>query len=64
MKNHIKKMASLYYQDRIWALSDQGKSIREITDYINKSCIARSKFKSITLSKSTIHTILKKVKTQ
>lgn len=60
MTNHQKKMCKLYYQDRIWELSNQGKSVREITDLINRHYIPRSKFKGITLSKSTIHTIIKK----
>jgi len=58
--NHTKKLARLYYQDKIWQLKSDGKSIREITDLINKHYIPRSKFKGVTLSKSTIHTITKK----
>jgi len=57
--NHAKKMAQLKYQDKIWQLSSEGKSVRDITDYIN-SCIAKSRFAGTTLSKSTIHTIIKK----
>jgi len=58
--NHAKKLAQLYYQDKIWQLHRQGASIREITYLINRQYISRSKFKGITLSKSTIHTIIKK----
>ena len=58
--NHQKKMARLYYQDKIVQLSKDNMSIRDITHYINNSCIARSKFKNITLSKSTIHSIIKR----
>jgi len=58
--NQAKKLARLYYQDRIWQLSHDGMSVREITDLINSHYIPRSKFKGVTLSKSTIHTIIKK----
>jgi len=60
--NYTKKICKLYYQDKIWQLADAGKSVREITDIINKRFISRSRFKEITLSKSTIHTIMKKRK--
>jgi hypothetical protein len=60
--NHTKKIAQLYYRDKILRLAKDGKSIREITDYINKSCISRSRFRDITLSKSTIHNLITKAK--
>ena len=60
--NYAKKIAKLYYQDRIWELSQQGKSVRDITHYINTRCIPHSKFKAITLSSSTIHAVIKKGK--
>lgn len=56
----MKKLARLYYQDLIWELHDSGKSVREITEIINKKHIPRSRFRGITLSKSTIHNIIKK----
>ena len=62
--NYTKKICKLYYQDKIWELADQGKSVREITDLINRHYIPRSKFKGVTLSKSTIHTITQKRKKQ
>jgi hypothetical protein len=58
--NYKKKICKLYYQDKIWELASQGKSVREITDLINRHFIPRSKFKGVTLSRSTIHTIVKK----
>ena len=58
--NYAKKIAKLYYQDRIWELSQQGKSVRDITHYVNTRCIPHTKFKGIILSRSTIHTIIKK----
>jgi len=58
--NHAKKLAKLYYQDRIWQLSRDGVSVREIAQLINRHYLPRSKFKGVTLSKSTIHTIIKK----
>ena len=54
--------AQLYYQDKIFELHQKGKSVREITDYINTQCLSKSKFKEITLSKSTIHNIIKRLK--
>ena len=60
MTNYTKKICKLYYQDKIWELADQGKSVREITDLINKHFVTRSKFKGTTLSKSTIHNIIRK----
>jgi len=60
--NKAKKLAQLYYQDKIWELADQGKSVREITRLINRHFIPRSKFKGVTLSKTTIYTIIKKEK--
>jgi hypothetical protein len=59
--NYKKKVCQLYYQDRIWELLKAGKSVREITHYINKRCIPNSKkFKGITLSTATIYKIIKK----
>lgn len=58
--NHIKKLAKLYYQDKIWELAKSQKSIQEITNIINRRYISRSRFKEITLSKSTIQKIIKK----
>ena len=60
--NETKRLAQLYYQDKIWQLAEEGKSVREITNLINRHYIPRSKFKGTTLSKSTIHEIIKKVK--
>ena len=60
--NHQKRLARLYYQDKIWSLSSEGKSVREIAELINRHFIPRSKFKGVTLSKSTIHATLKKQK--
>jgi len=60
--NQVKRLTKLYYQDKIWQLSSEGKSVREITNLINRHYIPRSKFKGTTLSKSTIHEIIKKVK--
>ena len=60
--NYTKKICKLYYQDKIWELADKGKSVREITDLINRHFIPRSKFKGVTLSKSTIHKIVQKDK--
>jgi len=60
--NQAKKLAQLYYQDRIWQLHNAGYSVYAITDLINKRYLPRSRFKGITLSKSTIHNIIKKAK--
>jgi len=60
--NQAKRLAQLYYQDKIWQLSTEGKSIREITEIINRRFISRSRFKEITLSKSTIAKIILKLK--
>jgi len=63
--NETKRLAQLYYQDKIWQLSSEGKSVREVTEIINRRFISRSRFKEITLSKSTIaKIILKKTKEQ
>jgi len=63
--NQAKRLAQLYYQDKIWQLSSEGKSVREITNLINRHYIPRSKFKGTTLGKSTIaKIILKKTKEQ
>jgi len=53
--------AQLYYQDKIFELHQKGKSVREVTKYINKQCLAKSRFKEISLSKSTIHNIIRKL---
>ncbi len=60
--NHTKKMAQLYYQDKIWELANSEITIEEITNIINRRYISRSKFKGMTLSKSTIQKIIKKGK--
>ena len=60
--NHQKRLARLYYKDKIWSLSSEGKSVREIAELINRNFIPRSKFKGVTLSKSTIHATIKKQK--
>lgn len=57
-----KKLCKLFYRDKILELHKQGKSIRQITDYINKQCIPHSKFCCLTLGKTTIHEIIKKYK--
>ena len=62
MKNQ-KLKAQLFYKDKIYNLFLSGKSVRQITDYINKQCLTRSHYyKNITLSKSTIHNIITKMK--
>lgn len=58
--NYKKKICGLYYQDKIWELSREGKSVREITALINRHFIPRSKFRGITLSKTKIHEIIQK----
>jgi len=58
--NQVKRLAQLYYQDKIWQLSKEGKSIREVTEIINRRFISRSRFKGITLGKSTIAKIINK----
>ena len=58
--NYRKKLARLKYKDLILELHKNGKSIRDITDNINYR-LARTNLK-VTLSKSTIHTIILKVK--
>jgi len=60
--NQAKKLARIYYQDRIWELHQQQKSIIEITNLINKRYIPRSRFKGTTLSRTTIHNVIKKLK--
>jgi len=57
-KNHIKKMAQLRYRDEIISLHKQGLSISEITRKINFR-LARTKFQKTTLSRDTIHRIVK-----
>ena len=62
-KNQAKKLARLYYQDKIWQLHDvEGKSIRDITDLINRRYIPRSKFKGTTIGKSSIAKLIKNLK--
>jgi hypothetical protein len=58
--NYNKKLARLKYKDLIFKMSEDGKSIREITQNINNR-LSRTNLK-VTLSKSTIHTIIKKGK--
>jgi hypothetical protein len=57
-----KKLCKLYYKDKILELHKQGKSIRQIVDYLNKKCIPHSKFAGTTLGKTTIHQLIKKGK--
>ena len=64
MKNYTKKMAQIYYQDLIFEMHQSGKSVREITEKINRENIPRSKFKEITLSKSTIQNLITRLKNQ
>ena len=58
--NYRKKLARLRYQDVILEMHKSGKSIRDIMQDINYR-LARTNLK-VTLSKSTIHTIILKVK--
>ena len=58
--NYRKKLARLRYQDEILEMHKSGKSIRDIMQDINYR-LARTNLK-VTLSKSTIHTIILKVK--
>ena len=58
--NYRKKLARLRYQDEILEMHKSGKSIRNIMQDINYR-LARTNLK-VTLSKSTIHTIILKVK--
>ena len=58
--NYRKKLARLKYKDLILELHKNGKSIRDIADNINYR-LARTNLK-VTLSKSTIHSIIKKAK--
>ena len=60
--NYRKKLARLRYQDEILEMHKSGKSIRDIMQDINYR-LARTNLK-VTLSKSTIHTIILKVKKQ
>ena len=60
--NYAKKLAKLYYKDKILQLHSDGKSVRYITEYINNSCIPRSKYKGVILSKSTIHNLIQRYK--
>jgi hypothetical protein len=61
-KNQAKKLCRLYYRDKILTFADEGKSIREITELINKKYIPKSRFKGTTLSKDIIHNIIKKAR--
>jgi len=56
--NHQKKMAKLFYQDKIYTMHQDGASLQKITDAINKQFIPRSKYKGVTLSKSTIRNVI------
>ena len=58
--NYRKKLARLRYQDEILEMHKSGKSIRDIMQDINYR-LARTNLK-VTLSKSTIHSIILKVK--
>ena len=58
--NYRKKLARLRYQDEILEMHKSGKSIRDIMQDINYR-LARTNLK-VTLSKSTIHPIIKKAK--
>ena len=58
--NYRKKLARLRYQDEILEMHKSGKSVRDIMQDINYR-LARTNLK-VTLSKSTIHTIILKVK--
>lgn len=58
--NYRKKLARLRYQDEILEMHKSGKSIRDIMQDINYR-LARTNLK-VTLSKSTIHSIIKKAK--
>ena len=60
--NYRKKLARLRYQDEILEMHKSGKSIRDIMQDINYR-LARTNLK-VTLSKSTIHTIIKKAKNE
>jgi len=62
LTNQAKKLARLYYQDNIWQLYLDGKSIRDITDLINRHYIPRSKFKGVILGKSTIAKLITSLK--
>ena len=57
--NYYKKLAKLKYRDKILSLHGQGKSVRQITKYIN-SCLKKSSLKDYKLSKSTIHNLIKR----
>jgi len=59
-KNYAKKLARLRYKDEILRLHEQKKSVREIEKIINFK-LARTNLKT-SLSKSTIHSIIKKYK--
>jgi len=56
--NYAKKLAKLRYKDEILRLHQQKRSVREIEKIINYK-LARTNLKT-SLSKSTIHSIVKK----
>lgn len=58
-KNQLKHLCGLRFLDKMIELQNQGMSIQEITDYINKKSIPNSKFKGTTLSKTKIFSLLK-----
>ncbi len=56
--NYIKKMAQLRYRDEILSLHARGNSIRKITKLINYK-LARTTHQKCTLSRDTVHKIIK-----
>lgn len=60
-ETQAKKLAALKFQDKIIELYRAGLSIREIADRINNRHIPHSQFRGTTISKSTVHNIIKKV---
>jgi len=60
--NQAKKLTRLYYQDKIWQLHTEGKSIRDITNLINRHYLPRSKFKGITIGKSSVAKLIANLK--
>jgi len=60
--NHAKKLAQLYYQDKIFLMHQSGMSIRSIKNRINRHYLPRSKFKGVTLSKTTIQNMITRLK--
>jgi len=55
--NYAKKLAKLRYQDEIFKLHQQNKSVREIEKIINYK-LARTNLKT-SFGKSSIHSIIK-----